>query len=153
MIYKFLYFLFGRDKKKRRSNKLGSRKLSKAIAAASNIIPFKSKKPDSEWQRQKEIDRIDDLSKELVSSFNKTTSSSTLDKETVYYYFLFRVLQRMIFSMSYSEYRWIVKEIPKQIVERFKDIMKSYPEIGDHYNEKKTLFEKDKEKNNDKTIH
>ena len=152
MIYKFLHFLFGRDKKKRRSNKLGSRKLSKAITAASNIIPFKSKKPDSEWQRQKEIDRIDDLSKELVNSFNKTTSSSTLDKGTVYYYFLFRVLQRMIFSMSYPEYRWIVKDIKRQIVERFKDHMKTYPEIGDHH-DNKTLFEKDKEKNNDKTIH
>ena len=37
----------------------------------------------------------------------------------------------MIFSMSYSEYRWIVKEIPSQLVERFKDMMKRYPEIGD----------------------
>ncbi len=71
---------------------------------------------------------------------------------TVYYYFLFRVLQRMIFSMSYSEYRWIVKEIPSQLVERFKDMMKKYPEIGDHHDKDKTLFEKDKE-NHDKTIH
>ena len=153
MFYNFLHFLFGRDRKKRRSNKRGLGKISKAInTAASNVIPFKSKKPDSEWQRKKEIDRIDDLSKELVNSFNKTTSTSTLDPGTVYYYFLFRVLQRMIFSMSYSEYRWIVKDIPKQIVERFKDILKTYPEIGNHY-ENKTLFEKDKENNHDKTIH
>ena len=153
MFYNFLQLLFGRDRKKRRSNKRGLGKISKAInTAASNVIPFKSKKPNSEWQRKKEIDRIDDLSKELVDSFNKTTSTSTLEPGTVYYYFLFRVLQRMIFSMSYSEYRWIVKDISKQIVERFKNIMKTYPEIGDHY-DNKTLFEKDKEKNNDKTIH
>ena len=153
MFYNFLHFLFGRDRKKRRSNKRGLGKISKAInTAASNVIPFKSKKPDSEWQRKKEIDRIDDLSKELVNSFNKTTSTSTLDPGTVYYYFLFRVLQRMIFSMSYSEYRWIVKEIPSQLVERFKDMMKKYPEIGDHHDNDKTLFEKDKE-NHDKTIH
>ena len=54
--------------------------------------------------------------------------------------------------MSYPEYRWIVKDIKRQIVERFKDHMKTYPEIGDHH-DNKTLFEKDKEKNNDKTIH
>ena len=129
----------------------GLKKISKAISTV-NVIPFKSKKPDSEWQRKKEIDRIDDLSKELVNNFNKTTSTSTLDPGTIYYYFLFRVLQRMIFSMSYSEYRWIVKEIPSQLVERFKDMMKSYPEIGDHHDNDKTLFEKDKE-NHDKTIH
>ena len=153
MFYNFLHFLFGRDRKKRRSNKRGLGKISKAInTAASNVIPFKSKKPDSEWQRKKEIDRIDDLSKELVNNFNKTTSTSTLDPGTIYYYFLFRVLQRMIFSMSYSEYRWIVKEIPSQLVERFKDMMKRYPEIGDHHDNDKTLFEKDKE-NHDKTIH
>ena len=153
MFYNFLHFLFGRDRKKRRSNKRGLGKISKAInTAASNVIPFKSKKPDSEWQRKKEIDRIDDLSKELVNSFNKTTSTSTLDPGTVYYYFLFRVLQRMIFSMSYSEYRWILKDIPSQLVEKFKDMMKKYPEIGDHYNNDKTSFETDKE-NNDKTIH
>ena len=153
MFYNFLHFLFGRDRKKRRSNKRGLGKISKAInTAASNVIPFKSKKPDSEWQRKKEIDRIDDLSKELVNSFNKTTSTSTLDPGTVYYYFLFRVLQRMIFSMSYSEYRWILKEIPSQLVARFKDMMKKYPEIGDHHDNGKTLFEEDKE-NHDKTIH
>ena len=153
MFYNFLHLLFGRDRKKRRSNKRGLGKISKAInTAASNVIPFKSKKPDSEWQRKREIDRIDDLSKELVNNFNKTTSTSTLDPGTVYYYFLFRVLQRMIFSMSYSEYRWIVKEIPSQLVERFKDMMKKYPEIGDHHDNDKTLFEKDKE-NHDKTIH
>ena len=153
MFYNFLQLLFGRDRKKRRSNKRGLCKISKAInTAASNVIPFKSKKPDSEWRRKKEIDRIDDLSKELVNNFNKTTSTSTLDPGTIYYYFLFRVLQRMIFSMSYSEYRWIVKEIPSQLVERFKDMMKKYPEIGDHHDNNKTLFEKDKE-NHDKTIH
>ena len=153
MFYNFLHLLFGRNRKKRRSNKRGLGKISKAInTVASNVIPFKSKKPDSEWQRKKEIDRIDDLSKELVNNFNKTTSTSTLDPGTVYYYFLFRVLQRMIFSMSYSEYRWIVKEIPSQLVERFKDMMKKYPEIGDHHDNDKTLFEKDKE-NHDKTIH
>ena len=152
MFYNFLHLLFGRNRKKRRSNKRGLGKISKAISAASNVIPFKSKKPDSEWQRKKEIDRIDDLSKELVNNFNKTTSTSTLDPGTVYYYFLFRVLQRMIFSMSYSEYRWIVKEIPSQLVERFKDMMKKYPEIGDHHDNGKTLFEEDKE-NHDKTIH
>tara|TARA_B100000686_G_C16752974_1_gene953712 strand:- start:1473 stop:1934 length:462 start_codon:yes stop_codon:yes gene_type:complete len=153
MFYKFLHFLFGRNKKKRRFKRGDLSKISKTITTtASNVIPFKSKKPDSEWQRKKEIDRIDDLSKELVNSFNKTTSTSTLEPGTVYYYFLFRVLQRMIFSMNYSEYRWIVKDISKQIVERFKEIMKTYPEIGDHY-DNKTLFEKDKEKNNDKTIH
>ena len=130
----------------------GLKKISKAISTASNVIPFKSKKPDSEWQRKKEVDRIDDLSKELVNNFNKTTSTSTLDPGTVYYYFLFRVLQRMIYSMSYAEYRWIVKEIPTQIVERFKSMMKTYSEIGDHYNNDQTLFEKDKE-NHDKTIH
>ena len=54
--------------------------------------------------------------------------------------------------MSYSEYRWIVKEIPSQLVERFKDMMKKYPEIGDHHDNGKTLFEEDKE-NHDKTIH
>ena len=153
MFYNFLQLLFGRDRKKRRSNKRGLGKISKAInTTASNVILFKSKKPDSEWRRKKEIDRIDDLSKELVNNFNKTTSTSTLDPGTIYYYFLFRVLQRMIFSMSYSEYRWIVKEIPSQLVERFKDMMKKYPEIGDHHDNGKTLFEKDKE-NHDKTIH
>ena len=152
MFYNFLHFLFGRDRKKRRSNKRGLGKISKAISTATNVIPFKSKKPDSEWRRKKEIDRIDDLSKELINNFHKSTSTSTLDPGTVYYYFLFRVLQRMIFSMSYSEYRWIVKEIPSQLVERFKDMMKKYPEIGDHYNNDKTSFETDKE-NNDKTIH
>ena len=153
MFYKFLNFLFGRRKKRRSSiSQRGLKKISKVITTASNVIPFKSKKPDSEWQRKKEIDRIDDLSRELIKSFDKTSLTSTLDPGTAYYYFLFRVLQRMIFSMSYSEYRWIVKEIPKQIVERFKDLLKTYPEIGDHYNNDKTLFEKDKE-NHDKTIH
>ena len=153
MLDKFLNFLFGRRKKRRSSNsQRGLKKISQAITTASNIIPFKSKKPDSEWRRKKEIDRIDDLSKELVNNFNKTTSTSTLDPGTIYYYFLFRVLQRMIFSMSYSEYRWIVKEIPSQLVERFKDMMKKYPEIGDHHDNGKTLFEEDKE-NYDKTIH
>ena len=153
MFFKFLNFLLiRRGKKKRRSAKPSLGKISKIITTASNVIPFKSKKPNNEWQRKKEIDRIDDLSKELVRSLDKTTLTSTLDAGTVYYYFLFRVLQRMIFSMSYPEYRWIVKNIQRQIVERFKDHMKTYPEIGDHH-DNKTLFEKDKEKNNDKTIH
>ena len=151
MFYNFLHFLFGKDKK-RRSHKRGLGKISKVINTASNVIPFKSKKPDSEWQRKKEIDRIDDLSRELIRSFDKTAQTSTLDAGTTYYYFLFRVLQRMIFSMSYPEYRWIVKDIRRQIVENFKDHMKTYPEIGDHH-DNKTLFEKDKEKNKDKTIH
>ena len=152
MFYKFLNFLLRRGKKKRRSTKPSLGKISKVITTASNVVPFKSKKPNNEWQRKKEIDRIDDLSKELVRSFDKTALTTTLDAGTAYYYFLFRVLQRMIFSMSYPEYRWIVKDIKRQIVERFKDHMKTYPEIGDHH-DNKTLFEKDKEKNNDKTIH
>lgn len=45
-----------------------------------------------------------------------------------------------------------MKEIPSQLVKRFKDMMKKYPEIGDHHDNDKTLFEKDKD-NHDKTIH
>ena len=70
-----------------------------------------------------EARRMDNLSKELVDSYFKASRKSFLDMGYCAYLILFRVLQRMIFNLSYPVYRHYLQATTKEIVNNHKQWM------------------------------
>ena len=114
---------------------------------ANNVLPFKSRKLSNEHNERK---RVMCIAKQIVNNFEKTADTAQLHPFYSWYYLLFYIQQRMIFSLSYLNYRDAVAYVEKEIVGKYKDyLMKKCHEWRD---DGKTITKEEKN-NQEKTIH
>ena len=129
------------------------KKLNKKKKSA-EIVNFINKSKDNNkiQTEQMEARRMDNLSKELVDSYFKASRKSFLDMGYCAYLILFRVLQRMIFYLSYPVYRHYLKATSKEILNNHKQWMHKFKEWDEAPVEGKLKGEKKEDYEND-TLH
>ena len=146
-MFKKIFNLFKKKTKIKRKKK--ENKIEKA-----KIINFvnRSKKNNKIQTEQMEVSRMENLSKELVDSYFKASSKSFLDIGYCAYLILFRVLQRMIFHLSYPVYRHYLQATSKEILNNHKQWMHEFKEWDEAPIEGKLRGEKKDDQEND-TLH
>ena len=138
-------------KKKNKDKKKITKNKKKKSAEIVNFIN-KSKANNKIQTEQMEARRMDNLSKELVDSYFKASRKSFLDMGYCAYLILFRVLQRMIFHLSYPVYRHYLNHTTKQMVNYHKQWLHEFKEWNEASSERKLIGEKKDDNEND-TIH
>ena len=118
------------------------------------VINFinKSKKNNKIQTNADEARKMDNLAKELVENYLRSSRKSFLDMGYCFYLFLFRVLQRMIFQFSYQVYRHYLKSTSKEILNNHKEWLHEYKEWDKAPTEGNLIGEKKKDSDND-TLH
>ena len=144
---KKIFNFFKKKTKIKRKKKVN--KIEKA-----KIINFvnRSKKNNQIQTEQMEVRKMDGLAKELVDSYYRSSGKSILDMGYCSYLILFRVLQRMIFHLSYPVYRHYLTSTSKEILENHKQWMHEFKEWDEAPVEVKLRGEK-KEDNENDTLH
>ena len=95
---------------------------------------------------------MDNLAKEIVDNYFKTSTKSFLDIGYCSYIILYRVLQRMLFELSYPVYRHYLNHTTKQLVNYHKQWLHEFKEWNEASSERKLIGEKKDDNEND-TIH
>jgi len=136
--------LFKKTKKKKKIKKQDS----------AEIIDFvnKSKENNKIQTEQMEMKKMDNLAKDLVDSYFKASRKSFLDMGYCTYLLLFRLLQRMLFHLSYPVYRHYLNHTTKQMVNYHKQWLHEFKEWNEASSERKLPGEKKDDYEND-TIH
>jgi len=136
--------LFKKTKKKKKIKKQDS----------AEIIDFvnKSKENNKIQTEQMEMKKMDNLAKDLVDSYFKASRKSFLDMGYCAYLLLFRLLQRMLFHLSYPVYRHYLNQTTKQMVNYHKQWLHEFKEWNEASSERKLPGEKKDDYEND-TIH
>ena len=136
--------LFKKTKKKKRLKKQDT----------AEIIDFvnKSKENNKIQTEQMEMKKMDNLAKDLVDSYFKASRKSFLDMGYCAYLLLFRLLQRMLFHLSYPVYRHYLNHTTKQMVNYHKQWLHEFKEWNEASSERKLPGEKKDDYEND-TIH
>ena len=118
------------------------------------IINFvKTAKNKKKIQTEKmEINKMDDLAKELVENYRVASNKSFLNIGYCFYFLLFRVMQMMIFQISFPVYRYYHRAASKQIIRDHKAWLHEYKEWDEAPTEKKLIGEKRKDDENE-TLH
>lgn len=144
---KKIFNFFKKKTKIKRKKKVN--KIEKA-----KIINFvnRSKKNNKIQTEQMEVRKMDGLAKELVDSYYRASGKSILDMGYCSYLILFRVLQRMIFHLSYPVYRHYLTSTSKEILENHKQWMHEFKEWDEAPVEGKLRGEKKEDHEND-TFH
>ena len=118
------------------------------------VINFinKSKQSNKIQTEKMETKKMDNLAKEIVDNYFKTSTKSFLDIGYCSYIFLYRVLQRMLFELSYPVYRHYLNHTTKQLVNYHKQWLHEFKEWNEASSERKLIGEKKDDNEND-TIH
>ena len=118
------------------------------------IINFvKTAKNKKKIQTEKmEINKMDDLAKELVENYRVASNKSFLNIGYCFYFLLFRVMQMTIFQISFPMYRYYHRSASKQIVRDHKALLHEYKEWDEAPTEKKLIGEKRKDDESE-TLH
>jgi len=108
------------------------------------IIDFvnKSKETNKIQTEQMEMKKMDNLAKDLVDSYFKASRKSFLDMGYCAYLLLFRLLQRMLFHLSYPVYRHYLNHTTKQMVNYHKQWLHEFKEWNEASSERKLPGEK-----------
>jgi hypothetical protein len=119
-----------------------------------NVINFikKSEGNCKIQTEQMEIRKMDNLAKELVDTYFKASRKSFIDMGYCAYLLLFRMLQRMIFHLSYPVYRHYFQSASKEIINNHKQWLHEFKEWNDAPTEGKIKGEKKNDHEND-TLH
>ena len=99
-----------------------------------------------------EINKMDELARELVENYRIASNKSFLNIGYCFYFLLFRVMQMMIFQISFPMYRYYHRSASKQIIRDHKAWLHEFKEWEEAPTEKKLIGEK---RNNDEneTLH
>jgi|TARA_B110000003_G_C16195408_1_gene357109 hypothetical protein len=118
------------------------------------VINFinKSKQSNKIQTEKMETKKMDNLAKEIVDNYFKTSTKSFLDIGYCSYIILYRVLQRMLFELSYPVYRHYLNHTTKQLVNYHKQWLHEFKEWNEASSERKLIGEKKDDNEND-TIH
>ena len=126
----------------------------KRTGKKADVVNFINKSKDNYkiHTEKMEINKMDDLAKELVETYLKASRKSFLDMGYCFYLFLFRLLQRMIFQFSYPLYRYYLKATTKEILNNHKEWLHEFKEWDEAPKEGKLIGEKKPDNEND-TLH
>ena len=116
------------------------------------VINFinKSKQFNKIQTEKMETKKMDNLAKEIVDNYFKTSTKSFLDIGYCSYIILYRVLQRMLFELSYPVYRHYLNHTTKQLVNYHKQWLHEFKEWNEASSERKLIGEKKDDNENDK---
>ena len=148
MIKKILN-LFKYKKKNPRKKKMDVDKKNEA-----KIINFvnKSKNKNRIQTEEMEVKKMDNLAKEIVENYRVASNKSFLNIGYCFYFLLFRVMQMMIFQISFPMYRHYHRSASKQIIRNHKAWLHEYKEWDEAPTEEKLTGEKRKDDENE-TLH
>ena len=99
-----------------------------------------------------EINKMDELARELVENYRIASNKSFLNIGYCFYFLLFRVMQMMIFQISFPVYRYYHRVASKQIIRDHKAWLHEFKEWDDAPTEKKLIGEKRKDDESE-TLH
>ena len=148
MIKKIINFFKGKKKQKIKKETLINKK-NKA-----KVINFiNTAKNNKKIQTEKmEINKMDELAQELVENYRVASNKSFLNIGYCFYFLLFRVMQMMIFQISFPVYRYYHRTASKQIIRDHKVWLHEFKEWDEAPTEKKLIGEKKKDDESE-TLH
>ena len=148
MIKKIINLFKGKKKQKIKKetliNKKNNAKVINFINTAKNNKKIQTEKM--------EINKMDELAQELVENYRVASNKSFLNIGYCFYFLLFRVMQMMIFQISFPMYRYYHRSASKQIIRDHKAWLHEYKEWDEAPTEKKLIGEKRKDDENE-TLH
>ena len=120
-----------------------------------NVVPFKTKSlKEQKIETEKEIwEKVDSFSKELVKAFKEKATREALNSYECWYIFYYRVMQSMMFEMSYPTFKYYTNWTSRQLLQHHKDFMNSLDEWTGDPDEETDLFGRSKKANKDKILH
>ena len=120
-----------------------------------NVVPFKIKSlKEQKVETETEIwNKVDSFSKELVNAFKEKATREALSSDECWYIFYYRLMQSMMFEMSYPTFKYYTNWTSRQLLKHHKDFMNSLDEWTNDPDEEQDLFGRRKKANKDKTIH
>ena len=148
MIKKIINLFKGKKKQKIKKETLINKKNNAEVINFVNTAKNKKK-----IQTEKmEINKMDELAKELVENYRVAANKSFLNIGYCFYFLLFRVMQMMIFQVSFPVYRHYHRAASKQIIRDHKAWLHEFKEWDEAPTEKKLIGEKRKDDENE-TLH
>ena len=148
MIKKIINLFKGKKKQKIKKETLINKKNNTEVINFVNTAKNKKK-----IQTEKmEINKMDKLAQELVENYRVASNKSFLNIGYCFYFLLFRVMQMMIFQISFPMYRYYHRSASKQIIKDHKAWLHEYKEWDEAPTEKKLIGEKRKDDENE-TLH
>ena len=148
MIKKIINFFKGKKKQKIKKetliNKKNNAKVINFINTAKNNKKIQTEKM--------EINKMDELAQELVENYRVASNKSFLNIGYCFYFLLFRVMQMMIFQISFPVYRYYHRTASKQIIRDHKVLLHEFKEWDEAPIEKKLIGEKKQDDENE-TLH
>ncbi len=148
MIKKIIKLFKGKKKQKIKKETLINKKNNAKVI---NFINTAKKKNKIQTEKM-EINKMDELARKLVENYRVASNKSFLNIGYCFYFLLFRVMQMMIFQISFPMYRYYHRSASKQIIRDHKIWLHEYKEWNEAPTEKKLIGEKGKDDENE-TIH
>ena len=120
-----------------------------------NVVPFKTKSlKEQKVETEIEIwNKVDSFSKELVDAFKEKATREALSSDECWYIFYYRLMQSMMFEMSYPAFKYYTNWTSRQLLKHHKDFMNSLDEWTGDPDEETDLFGRSKKANKDKILH
>ena len=120
-----------------------------------NVVPFKIKSlKEQKVETETEIwNKVDSFSKELVNAFKEKTTREALSSDECWYIFYYRLMQSMMFEMSYPTFKYYTNWTSRQLLKHHKDFMNSLDEWTNDPDEEQDLFGRRKKTDKNKTLH
>ena len=120
-----------------------------------NVVPFTKSLKDQKIETDQEIwNKMDSFSRELVKAFKDKTHKESIDHDHCWYIFYYRVMQEMMFQMSYPAFKFYKTSVSRQLLKHHKDFMSSFDEWTSNPEDEEDLFgRRSKIIKKDKTLH
>ena len=148
MIKKIINFFKGKKKQKIKKETLINKKNNAKVI---NFINTAKNKKKIQTEKM-EINKMDELAQELVENYRVASNKSFLNIGYCFYFLLFRVMQMMIFQISFPVYRYYHRTASKQIIRDHKVWLHEFKEWDEAPTEKKLIGEKRKDDESE-TLH
>tara|TARA_Y100000590_G_scaffold35466_1_gene38518 strand:+ start:381 stop:800 length:420 start_codon:yes stop_codon:yes gene_type:complete len=121
----------------------------------SNVVPFTKSLKDQKIETDQEIwNKMDSFSRELVKAFKDRTHNESIDHDHCWYIFYYRVMQEMMFQMSWPALQFYKTSVSRQLLKHHKEFMNSFDEWTSNPEDEEDLFgRRSKIIKKDKTLH
>ena len=117
-----------------------------------NVVPFTKSLKEQKIETDQEIwNKMDSFSREIVKAFTDKTHKESIDHDHCYYIFYYRVMQEMMFQMSYPAFKYYTTSVSRQLLKHHKDFMSSFDEWTSNPEDSEDFFGRSNKK--DKTLH
>ena len=95
-----------------------------------NVVPFKTKSlKEQKIETNQDIwNKMDSYAKELVEAFEEKTNRENIDRDHCLYLFHYRLMQKMMFRMSFPAFKYYTRSVSRQLLEHHKEFMNSLDE-------------------------